>query len=53
MTEADYCGKLLELDRLLNDPAVEMQASRVWSILDEVSAYAQSQHPESAAASAN
>lgn len=39
MTETDYRGKLLELDKLLNDPNVEMQASRVWSILDEVAAH--------------
>ncbi len=39
MTEADYQDKMLELDRLLNDPGVDMQASRVWSLLDEVALY--------------
>lgn len=31
-------GDLSELDRLLNDPDVPMQASRVWELLDRVSA---------------
>ena len=39
MTEADYQNKLLELDRLLNDPMVDMEPSRVWSLLDEVARY--------------
>ena len=29
--------KLAELDRLLNDPEVPMQASRVWELLAEIS----------------
>jgi len=37
MTERDYQSKLEELDRLLNDPDVAMEPSRVWSLLAEVS----------------
>ena len=37
MTETDYASKLDEVDRLLNDPDVPMEASRVWSILAELS----------------
>jgi hypothetical protein len=36
MTEAEYAGKLAELDRLLNDPDVPMQPARVWSLLAEI-----------------
>jgi len=32
MTEAEYNRKLVELDRLLNDPAVLMDPGRVWSL---------------------
>ena len=39
MTETDYQAKMLELDRILNDPLVDMDPSRVWSLLDEVSCY--------------
>ncbi len=39
MTETEYAGKLEELDRLLNDPDVPMQPSRVWSLLAEISRY--------------
>lgn len=37
MSEIDE-GKLYELDQLLNDPEVPMQAARVWELLDEISA---------------
>ena len=37
MTEADYTSKLDELDRLLNDPDVPMEPSRIWSLLAELS----------------
>jgi len=37
MTESEYDRKLDEIDRLLNDPAVPMQPSRVWSLLAEIS----------------
>ncbi len=33
--------KLDELERLLNDPDVPMEAARVWQILDELSARAE------------
>jgi hypothetical protein len=36
VTEAEYAGKLAELDRLLNDPDVPMQPARVWSLLAEI-----------------
>lgn len=39
MTDRDYHQKLDELDRLLNDPDVRMEPSRVWSLLAEVSQY--------------
>ena len=37
MTESDYSRKLDELDRLLNDPDVRLEPSRVWALLAEVS----------------
>jgi hypothetical protein len=37
MTETEYARMLDELDRLLNDPDVPMQPSRVWSLLAELS----------------
>ncbi|HTR17032.1 MAG TPA: peptide chain release factor 1 [Acetobacteraceae bacterium] len=37
MTETDYQYKLAELDRLLNDPDVPMEPTRIWSLLAEVS----------------
>lgn len=36
MTDREQSAKLAELDRLLNDPDVPMQASRVWSLVDEL-----------------
>lgn len=36
MTEADYEGKLNELDRLLNDPDAPVQPQRVWALLAEI-----------------
>ncbi len=33
--------QLDELDRLLNDPDVPMEAARVWELLDQLSARAQ------------
>ncbi len=39
MDETDYAGKLEELERLLNDPDVNMEPNRVWSLLAEVSQY--------------
>jgi hypothetical protein len=37
MSTAEYCQKLDELDRLLNDPDVPMQPDRIWSLLADVS----------------
>jgi hypothetical protein len=37
MSTAEYCRKLDELDRLLNDPDVPMQPERIWSLLADVS----------------
>ena len=39
MTENDYARKLDELDRLLNDPEVEMKPDRIWALLAEISRY--------------
>lgn len=36
MTEIEYNRKLDELDRLLNDPDVPMQAHKIWDLLAEV-----------------
>jgi hypothetical protein len=36
MTEGEYASKLDELDRLLNDPDVPMEPSKVWSLLAEI-----------------
>ncbi len=44
MSTAEYCRKLDELDRLLNDPDVPMQPDRIWSLLADVS------RPDAAAA---
>jgi hypothetical protein len=38
MTEIDHAHKLAELERLLNDPDVQMEPARVWSLLAEISA---------------
>jgi hypothetical protein len=35
MTETEYAHKLAEIDRLLNDPGVPLQPSRVWALLAE------------------
>jgi hypothetical protein len=39
MTERDYDRKLDELERLLNDPDVNLEPARVWSLLAEVTQY--------------
>jgi hypothetical protein len=36
MTDTEYAGKLDELDRLLNDPSLRMEAERVWSLAAEI-----------------
>jgi hypothetical protein len=37
MTDRDYDHKLDELDRLLNDPDVNMEPAKVWTLLAEIS----------------
>jgi hypothetical protein len=37
MTENEYARKLDELERLLNDPDVPMDPSRIWSLLADIS----------------
>ena len=39
MTDSEYASLLDELDRLLNDPDVPMQPSRVWSLLAEIACH--------------
>ena len=36
MTETEYARKLDELDRLLNDPDVPMDAHRVWLLMADI-----------------
>ncbi|MEJ0045155.1 MAG: peptide chain release factor 1 [Rhodospirillales bacterium] len=36
MTQQDFEQKLDELDKLLNDPEVQLEPNRVWSLLAEV-----------------
>jgi len=36
MTQTDLDDKLEEVERLLNDPDVELEPWRVWMLLDEV-----------------
>lgn len=38
MSEAETEKAYAELDRLLNDPEVRMDAGRVWSLLDRLAA---------------
>jgi hypothetical protein len=40
MTDAEEQWKLAELDRLLNDPDVPMQPSRIWALLADLSGQA-------------
>ena len=42
MTDAEEQWKLAELDRLLNDPDVPMQPSRIWALLADLSGHANS-----------
>jgi hypothetical protein len=37
MTDHEYARRLAELDRLLNDPDVPMDPSRVWALLADLS----------------
>jgi hypothetical protein len=45
MTETELHSKLDEIDRLLNDPETSLEASRVWSLLAEVSLHDRSVNP--------
>jgi hypothetical protein len=36
LTDAEYARMLDELDRLLNDPDVPMEPTKVWSLLAEI-----------------
>lgn len=38
MTESEAQAKLAELDQLLNDPEVQLDPHRVWTLLAELSA---------------
>jgi hypothetical protein len=38
MTESEYAQRQTELDRLLNDPDVPMQAALVWQLLEQLAA---------------
>ena len=39
MTDHDYAVKLEEFERLLNDPEIVLEPTRVWSLLAEGSHY--------------
>ena len=39
MTDREFEAKLVELDRLLNDPETRMDPHRVWVLLAEISAH--------------
>lgn len=52
MTELEFESKLTELDRLLNDPDVQLDPHRVWSLLAELSAYELRARPMVASAAA-
>lgn len=43
MTKLDDAQRLAEIERLLNDPDVAMEPSRVWSLLAEMSGHADSE----------
>ena len=36
MPETKFSPQLEEIERLLNDPDVPMQAARIWSLMEEV-----------------
>jgi hypothetical protein len=45
MTETELHIKLDEIDRILNDPETSLEASRVWSLLAEVSLHDRTVNP--------
>jgi hypothetical protein len=44
MTQKDFERKLDELDKLLNDPEVQLEPNRVWTLLAEVSQHDMSRY---------
>ncbi len=48
MTQADDTSKIDELDRLLNDPDVQLEPVRVWALLAEMRQVAQRPNPSDA-----
>jgi hypothetical protein len=40
MSDSEMARKLAELDRLLNDPEIRMDAGRVWALAQELKASA-------------
>lgn len=48
MSEREMEAKLVELDRLLNDPEVRMDPHRVWLLLQEISGAARQSQPMAA-----
>lgn len=39
MTEAEYTEKANEIERLLNDPRVPLDPTRIWSLLEEMTSH--------------
>ena len=48
VTQADYTRKIDELDRLLNDPDVQLEPVRVWALLAEMQQVRQRPNPPDA-----
>jgi hypothetical protein len=48
MSEREMEAKLVELDRLLNDPEVRMDPHRVWLLLQEISGATRQAQPVAA-----
>jgi len=46
MTDAEYCRKLSEVDRLLNDPEHCLDPNKVWSLLADIAAHAAYSGPQ-------
>lgn len=49
MLSAQMSRNLMELDRLVNDPNVLLDAARVWNLLDELAGDAAAMTPDIAA----
>ncbi|MBW8268439.1 hypothetical protein [Caldovatus aquaticus] len=50
MTDLEFESKLAELDRLLNDPDVQLDPHRIWALLAELSAHELRLRPMAASA---